>query len=54
MAEAMYAAASAAQQQAGGAGPEQAGPSAGTHSQQPPKDGTMDADFTVVDDGSKN
>ncbi|MCX5757190.1 MAG: molecular chaperone DnaK [Candidatus Hydrogenedentes bacterium] len=55
MAEAMYAATAAQQQQqAGGAGPEQAGPSDGPHPQQPSKDGTMDADFTVVDDGTKN
>ncbi len=55
MAEAMYAAAAAQQQQqASGAEPEQAGPSEGPHQQQPPKDGAMDADFTVVDDGTKN
>ncbi|HNR34187.1 MAG TPA: molecular chaperone DnaK [Candidatus Hydrogenedentes bacterium] len=52
MAEAMYAAAAAQQQQAGGSGSGQAGPSEGRDPQ--PKDGTMDADFTVVDDGTKN
>jgi len=52
MAEVMYAAAAAQQQQAGGSGSGQAGPSEGRDPQ--PKDGTMDADFTVVDDGTKN
>ena len=47
MAEAMYAHAA---QGAAGATP---GTEPGAETQEPPKEGTMDADFTVVDDEEK-
>ncbi len=54
MAEAMYSAAAAAQQQAG-AGPEPGGPEEPPNAgpQSAGREGTVDADFTVVDDGDK-
>ena len=53
MAEAMYAAAAAEQQAAAGAQGDPAGASGGASQAEPPKDKTVDADFTVVDDGDK-